>query len=243
MKSIMNKKLTRPVAIFVVLVLCFTQFSASALAQVMVIRQPGAVLGNRPVVVSAPAYRYNPPPLYRAPNDFDRALNVLSTVGAIASIASGARNNSYYHHPQPTVVVAPQPAVVVRTQPSPVIVEKQVVVERQVPVVVSADGSYSPKLGASFRIENMQIPGYKFTAARLMSDPLPSSPLYGIGLRKGDVITRLDNNPADSLAELERHEKNTPIRYIKTGTTTVRLANIYIQPGADAYGAGNYYAP
>jgi hypothetical protein len=242
MNSIINKKMTKPVAVWIVLALCVSMFSAPAMAQRVAVHPPGPGYGGRP---------YGPPPpYYRRPSDFDRTLAVVGTVGAIAAVAS-ARNNHYYYR-QPTVVVAaPRPTVVVRTQPSPiiverpvvvekqVIVEKPVVVERQVSVVVGAEDSYSPKLGASFRIENMQIPGYKFTAARLTSDPQPNSPLHGIGLRKGDVITRLNDSPADTLAELERHDNNTLIRYIKTGTTKVLLANVFIP----AHGGEIYHAP
>jgi len=132
-----------------------------------------------------------------------------------------------------------RPVVVER----PVIVERQVVVERQTPVIVGSEGSYSPKLGAFFRIENMEIPGHRFTAARLMSDPVEGSPLRDIGLRKGDVITRLNDAPASTLAELERHAGNMAMRYIKTGTTRVLLANIYIPRDSEVFDSGTYHAP
>ena len=244
MRSTMNRKTIRPVVGILVLALCFSLFSTPAMAQRMIVRPPGPMYGGRP------GYPPPPPAYYRrGPSDLDKALAVVGTVGVIAAIAN-ARNNNYYNYRQPAVVVAPpRPTVVVNRTSPPVIVEKQVVIEkpvvieRQVSVPVSTEGSYSPTLGASFRIENMQIPGYKFTAARLMSDPQPDSPLYGIGLRKGDVITRINDNPADTFAELEQHEKNTLIRYIKTGTTKVLLANIYIPTNAEASGHGTYNAP
>ena len=240
MTHIMHKKMLRPIAGLLVLVLCFSLISSSALAQPP--RRPGP-----------PGRPYGPPPPpppRRGPSDLDKALAIVGTVGAVAAIANNSRYGyyrypsypSYYRYPpRPVVVVPPQPAVVVER---PVVVEKQVVVERQVAVPSSTAGSYSPKLGASFRIENMQIPGYKFTAARLMSDPVAGSPLYGIGLRTGDVLTRLDNNPADSLAELERHERNTTIRYIKTGTTKVLQTTIYIPTDTEVSPSGaTYNAP
>lgn len=240
MKSNFYRKLTRPAAVLVALVLCVSMFSAPVLAQTVVIRGPG--YGGRPGPLpgyyhGGRPYGYPPPPHHHhGSSDLGTALAVVGTVGAIAAIAN-ARNNRYYY--EPPVVVSPRPTVVV-SQPSPVVVEKQVVVERLVPVTVGAEGTYSHKLGASFRIENMQIPGYKFTAARLTSDPAPHSPLNSIGLRKGDVITRLDDNPADNLTELDRHEKNTLVRYIKTGTTKVLLANVFIpaEGGTDVF-----YAP
>ncbi|GHT17958.1 hypothetical protein FACS1894189_4880 [Planctomycetales bacterium] len=185
-----------------------------------------------------------PPPHHRhGPSDFDKALGVIGAVGAISAIANGYSPYGYYRR-QPDIIVVP-------SRPSTVVVEKQVVVEKPVviekPVYIdssgTAGGSYSPKLGASFRIEKMQIPGYKFTAARLTSDPVEGSPLNKVGLRKGDVITRLDDSAVDSLGELESHEKNTLMRYIKTGTTKVQLAQIYVPvdsevvPGEDTYNA------
>ena len=242
MNVIINRKTSRLTAGFLVLALCFSVFSAPALAQRMVVRPPGPPFGGYP-------YRHHYyPPYYHRTSDFDRALAVIGTVGAVAAVAN-ARHNPYYYHRYPTVVVAPPRPAVVVTQPSPVIVErpvvveKQVIVERQVPVVVGQEGSYSPKLGAWFRIENMQIPGYRFTAARLMSDPLPNSPLNRIGLQKGDVITRLDDTPVNTLAELERHEGGTLVRYIKTGTTKVLLANVHIPVNTNVRNNEVYHAP
>ena len=255
MKSVINGKLTRPIMGLVVLTLGMTMFTAPIMAQVVVTRPgPGPHhYGN------GYRYGYGPPPphMHRGPSDFDKALAVVGTVGAVAAIANAARYNYgygydyHYHYRQPTVIVTPpRPAVVVRSEPSPIIVEKQVivekpvVVERQVPMpVLARDASYSPKLGASFRIENMQIPGYQFTAARLMSDPTEGSPLHGLGLRKGDVITRLDDSPADTLAELERHNKNTLVRYIKTGTTKVLLGTVFIPADTAVSNSEIYNAP
>jgi len=235
MKSVIYKRMSRLVAGFLVPALCISVFSAPVFAQPprRPVPPPGYGYGGRP---------YGPPPPHRHSSDLDKTLAILGTVGVIATIAN-ARNNGYYYHRYPTVVVAPpRPSVVVSRPPvvieKQVIVEKPVVVERQIPVI-AGEGTYSPKLGVSFRMENVQIPGYKFTAARLTSDPIDDSPLCSIGLRKGDVITRLDNNPADSLAELERHEGSTAIRYKKTGTTKVLLANIYIPTDTEVL----YYAP
>ena len=223
MTHIMNKKMIRSLAGLLILVLCFSVFSASASAQ--------------------PPRRYGPPgrppyipPPPRRPGDFDRALAIVGTVGAVADAISssryGYRYPPYYRYPVRPVYVAPPP---------PVVIERPVVVQQQVTVPVPPEGSYAPRLGASFRIENMQIPGYQFTAARLMSDPVAGSPLNGVGLRRGDVITRLDNNPADSIAELERHVRDTTIRYIKAGTTKVLQTNIYIPTDTEGFSGGGFY--
>ncbi|GHT21405.1 hypothetical protein FACS189419_02270 [Planctomycetales bacterium] len=157
----------------------------------------------------------------------------MGAVGVTAAVVNGMSRYNYYRY---------NPPVVVTQAPSTVVVEKQTVVERPV-VVDSSDGTYSIKMGASFRIEKMQIPGYKFTAARLLSNPVEGSPLEKLGLRQGDVITRLDDSPADNLAELDRHVKNTLIRYIKTGTTKVNLGTIYIPTDSETLPADEYSAP
>ncbi|MDR0328089.1 MAG: hypothetical protein LBI05_07335 [Planctomycetaceae bacterium] len=220
MTSIFNTKMFPLGVGFLTLALCFSLVSAPALAQPS--RRPGP-----------PPRHYGPPPRYHYHSDIGPALAIAGIGIGVAAIAN-ARNNRYYYQ---------QPAVVVAPPPRPVIIERPVVVHQQVPVVIGSNGSYSDKLGVSFRIENIQIPGKRFAAARLTSDPLPDSPLYGAGLRRGDVLTRIDDSPADSLAELERHEGETLIRYIKTGTTKVLLAGIYIPTDDEFYDGGAYNAP
>ncbi|GHT26116.1 hypothetical protein FACS18942_02930 [Planctomycetales bacterium] len=183
-----------------------------------------------------PSHPHFPPPPHHHGhghyNDFDRTLGVIGAVGAIAAFANG----SPYAYSRPVVVVPSQPVVVER----PVVIEKPVVVERPVAVVpqpsvpqypstVSAD-SYVPSLGAAFVIQKMQIPGYKFTAARLITDPSSGSPLLELGLERGDVITRLDDEQVVSFDALRSHEKTTLVRYIKAGTVKVKLGKIYIKP-------------
>ncbi|MDR3233559.1 MAG: hypothetical protein LBT46_07865 [Planctomycetaceae bacterium] len=185
-----------------------------------------------------------PPPRYRYDdhhhNDFGKTLAVIGAVGAAAAIANGMSRYDYYRRTQPVVIVPSQPSTVIIEKP--VIVEKTVTVERPV-VADTTEGTYSPKLGASFRIDKVQIPGNRFIAARLLSDPVEGSPLEKIGLQKGDVITRLDDNAADSLSELDRHEKSTLVRYIKTGTTKVLLANVYIPTESEVPVSEGYSAP
>jgi hypothetical protein len=90
-------------------------------------------------------------------------------------------------------------------------------------------GSYSPALGAEFRVENFFLPAFgQFTGVRLVSAPEWNSPLRMLGLQAGDVITRLDGIRVDNLAQLENHYSWTEVRYIKTGTQTVRIGKIFI---------------
>ncbi|MDR0705782.1 MAG: hypothetical protein LBF88_12445 [Planctomycetaceae bacterium] len=185
--------------------------------------------------LAQPGHFHGPPPPHHrhGPSDFDKALGVIGAVGAVAAIANGYSPYGYYRRTPTVVVVPPRPSTVVVERPvvveKPVVVERPVIVEKIVTVTPARTSDYySPKLGATFIIQNMKIPGYTFTAARLTSDPIEDSPLNVIGLRQGDVVTRLDNDAVDSLEELERHEKNTLIRYIKTGTVKVQLAKIYI---------------
>ncbi|MDR2116158.1 MAG: hypothetical protein LBP87_07240 [Planctomycetaceae bacterium] len=220
-------------------VLLFVIFTALSVSPATA--QPGRFHGPPP-----PPHHHH----HHGPSDFDKALGVIGAVGAVAAIANGYSPYGYYRR-SPSVVVVPQrPSTVVVERPiiveKPVVVERQVLVEKTVPAtpVLPAD-YYSPKLGTTFIIQNMKIPGYTFTAARLTSNPIEGSPLNTIGLRKGDVITRLDNAAVDSLEELERHEKNTLIRYIKTGTTKVQLAKIYIPTDSELSSneTDTFYAP
>lgn len=213
-------------------------------------------------VMAQPGRRTPAPPHYhhhhhRGPSDFDKTMRIIGAVGAVAAAANGYTPYHYHRHPRPVVVVpAPAPSTIIVEKQAPVvvekIVEKPVIVEKEVIVektvtVPETTYYYSPKLGAHFEIQNMQIPGYKFRAARLRSDPLTGSPLSELGLVKGDVITRLNNDPVGSLQILEKYEKNTSVRYIKTGTTKVQLGRIFIPPD-DEFGAieetdANYLAP
>ncbi|MDR1140736.1 MAG: hypothetical protein LBL62_03520 [Planctomycetaceae bacterium] len=202
-------------------VLVFVVFSA--LSVLPAIAQPGRFHGPPP-----PPHHH-----HHGPSDFDKTLGVIGAVGAVAAIANGYSPYGYYRHSPTVVVVPPRQSTVIAERPfvieKPVVVERQVIIEKPVSTIpVRSSDYYSPKLGAMFIIQNMKIPGFAFTAARLTSDPIEGSPLNAIGLRRGDVVTRLDNDLTDSLEELERHEKDTIVRYIKTGTTKVQLARIYI---------------
>jgi hypothetical protein len=204
--------------------------------------QPGRG-GPRPY--GPPPRPYGPPPRHH--DDFGKVLGVIGAVGIAAAFANGYSPYRYYRYERPVVVVPQQPTVVVERQ-QPVVIEKQVVVEKPVYIEKTTPAAteeyYSPKLGATFKIEKMQIPGYKFTAARLMSDPVEGSPLSQLGLKKRDAITRLDDETVDSLSVLERHEKNTVVRYIKTGTVKVQLGKMYIPTDSEMTANDEeYFAP
>jgi S1-C subfamily serine protease len=68
---------------------------------------------------------------------------------------------------------------------------------------------------------------YTFPGAKLLSYPDPGSPLRQIGLRPGDIITRLDGVRVTSYAELDRHYANTSVRYVRY-PATVRIGTIFI---------------
>ena len=231
-RSIINSKTIRLTAGLLTFALGVSVLSAPVFAHGVPFYGPGGFYGYSPY-----HHPFYPPP--RRMNDFDRTLAVIGTVGAVAA-AANARNYHYYRRPPTVIVTQPRPPIVI-AQPNPIVIERPVVVERLAPVAPVQEGSYSPRLGAWFRIENMQIPGHTFTAARLTSEPLPDSPLNRLGLRRGDVITRLNDNPANVLTELDRHAGNTSIRYIKTGTTRVLLGNVFIPAQVD--GQNGYLAP
>ena len=91
---------------------------------------------------------------------------------------------------------------------------------------------FSPRLGARFTIQTVQIPGFSpFRAARLVSRPEQGSPLAQLGLRQGDVITRLDGIPASNLQQLEKHILDTTVRFVRAGSQNVQEGTIMIDPG------------
>ncbi len=97
---------------------------------------------------------------------------------------------------------------------------------------------YAWRLGAEFEIQTIQVPGYVFRAARIVSEPEFGSPLNQLGLQVGDVITRLDGIPVTNYAELERHAYRTVVRYVKAGTINPRNGVIYISGGSQVAGGG-----
>jgi hypothetical protein len=78
----------------------------------------------------------------------------------------------------------------------------------------------------------------------------PTSPLAGLGLRIGDVVTRLDGirisrhmyraSPGAewTIPELDRHYGGTEVRYIFTGTQTVNVGWIVLNPIGPGPGPG-----
>jgi len=183
---------------------------------------------------------YGPPPPHRGMSDFEKTLRIIGAVGIVAAIANHSPYSPYYyyryHYYRPPVVVVEQQPVIVEKHivvETPVIIERQVIVpdepdEQEEGLLDDGEGLFSLKMGASFTIESMQIPGCAFTAARLTSDPVEGSPLHELGLQEGDALTRLGDTAVNELEVLEQKEGNMEIRYIKAGTTKVLLANVYI---------------
>ncbi|MGC4007271.1 MAG: hypothetical protein QM811_30740 [Pirellulales bacterium] len=90
-------------------------------------------------------------------------------------------------------------------------------------------GYWSPTLKAQFRVEQFFLPQHgQFVGVRLTSEPAWNSPLRTLGLQAGDVITRLDGVRVDNTAQLENHYGWTNVRFIKTGSQTVRIGDVYI---------------
>lgn len=91
---------------------------------------------------------------------------------------------------------------------------------------------FSPRLGARFAIQTVQLGGFApFRAARLVSRPEQGSPLAQIGLRQGDLLTRLDGIPAFNLLQLEQHILDTTVRFVRTGSHAVQEGTIMVDPG------------
>lgn len=121
---------------------------------------------------------------------------------------------------------------------------------------ISTDTYRSDTLEADFLTEWMRITqngtSYTFWGARITSMD-PSSPLKALGVRNGDVITRLDGLKISrnmkkvrgiwQLPELERHFGRTEVRYIISGTSRVRIGDIVIDGSSGSGGGGTPVAP
>lgn len=102
----------------------------------------------------------------------------------------------------------------------------------------AVQGYYSPRLLGNFQIRSFYLPNYgNFRAVRITSLD-NNSPLRDIGLRAGDVITRLDGVQIHNPSELERHAYDTTVRFIKSGSQTVQTSEVYI-PYNDNGGSSN----
>ena len=109
-------------------------------------------------------------------------------------------------------------------------VRQRMVVPGYSPYLVQG-GYFSPRLGAQFVIQTIQVGGFPAVkAARITSQPSPGSPLSQLGLSIGDVITRLDGIPVTRKAELENHVYETNVRFVKAGTSWVQQGWISVNP-------------
>lgn len=103
---------------------------------------------------------------------------------------------------------------------------------------IGGNTHHSWRLGADFELETLYLPGAgNFVAARLLSEPDPSSPLAQLNLHARDVIVRLDGTRVTDLRELDRHFRNTTVRFVRTGNTYFENGSIYINPGNNSPGA------
>jgi hypothetical protein len=118
--------------------------------------------------------------------------------------------------------------------------------------VLPEPANYSSRLKAELRGEYLYIiqnrQKVNFWGARIVTLE-PGSPLEALGLRVGDVITRLDNVRISEgmhlaresvtgrsyykLPELDRHHSMTEVRYIKTGTHDVKIGRVDLGPPGD----------
>ena len=97
------------------------------------------------------------------------------------------------------------------------------------PQPIMPRGVWSGVLGARFEIVRMTAVGQSFLAARLTENPVPGSPLQSLGLRAGDIITRLDGLRTTSYFELDNHVWNTTVRYLRMGQPHFTNGSIYIR--------------
>lgn len=83
--------------------------------------------------------------------------------------------------------------------------------------------------------ENSNKTWIAFFALEVVSQRQPGSPLDQLGLELGDVVTWLDGVPLHCYRELDCHAHHTHVRYIKTGTRTVRNASVHIDVQRQGY--------
>lgn len=103
-----------------------------------------------------------------------------------------------------------------------------------------SSNDYSRKFHVQYQIQTISIPGYTFQAARILSAPRPGSALDRIGVGYYDVITRLDGIPVNTPGEMDRHFGPTQVRFIKTGTTWVQEATVYLNSYPGGGGGGGW---
>lgn len=178
-------------------------------------------------IASAQPRHFGPPPgYYHGPPGrphYNRNLDSISRIfGAVAIIADSQRPvQQVVVAPPPPVVVGRPPVVVVETTPT--VIERPVVINRPANVVYAVPSGYVGQLRTQFSLQKMKIPNFEeFTAAVLVTDPPKGSPLDTVGLRKGDAITRVNEVKVSGIDDLEYAQGETTIRYIKSGTTTVK---------------------
>lgn len=92
-------------------------------------------------------------------------------------------------------------------------------------------GYYSPSLRGFFAVRWFRRGPFVFPGAKLLGEVDFDSPLNRLGLRSGDIITRLDDRRVRDYDELERHYADTSVRYIRQSTGNVRVGMIYIDAG------------
>lgn len=187
------------------------------------------VLGLGVNIASAQPRRMPPPPrpVHVHHHRESDLASVSRIIGAVAIIANANR-------PVHPVVVTPPPPVVIHEKPVVVIEKKpQVVVLEQpkqvYPVPAMKPSGYVEQLGTQFSIRRMQIPNFApFDAAVLLNDPPIGSPLYRIGLRKGDAISRVNEVKIVDMNDFDYAQGETSFRYIKNGSTTVQSATVIV---------------
>ena len=79
---------------------------------------------------------------------------------------------------------------------------------------------YSPTLRGEFYIDRFYFPGYGWHTAVGVIDLDEDSPLHAAGVKRFDVITRLDNIRVTNLERLEKHYCWTSVRYYRDKNRT-----------------------
>jgi hypothetical protein len=103
---------------------------------------------------------------------------------------------------------------------------------------------FSSQLGCRLKIEVVTLHDLgSFTCAKLISNPVPGSPLAELGLVRGDMITRLHGSRIHSEADLRCQTGDILCRYVKAADCLVLENTICLHEGIQYSEHGRSLAP
>lgn len=138
--------------------------------------------------------------------------------------------------PTPPVSVSPAPATTPTSPPAATPAPAPGSAPRQVqaPAPNPADAYYSWRMQAHFVIQTIDLTPYGWAGyrpvAQLVAPPSPYSPIARLGLRPGDMITRIDDVPISTYADLDSHYTLTKLTFLRQGFYYAQQAWVDLGP-------------